>query len=224
MRAARELTAGVTPAKLVSGLPAPAALPAKQLDPATTAVVNKLFNELQAIFPAWRQAWPDDKALAAAKRSWIKGFAAAGITSLEQIRFGLEQCRQSGADFAPSVGKFIAWCQPTPEMLGLPNADRAYREACANAHPAAARDWSHPAVHHAACETGFYELASLPEERSRKLFERNYAATVRMVMAGEPLREIPKALPERVSVCTPEVGRSALAGLRNALKKEPAHG
>ncbi|GAB3484315.1 replication protein P [Azotobacter salinestris] len=196
----------------------------RQIDRGTASVVNALFCELQSVFPAWRQAWPDDKALESAKKTWIKGFMAAGINTLEQIRFGIEQCRRSGSDFAPSVGKFIAWCQPTPEMLGLPNADRAYREACANAHPAASRDWSHPAVHHAACETGFYELASLPEERSRKLFERNYAATVRMVLAGEPLREIPKALPERVSICTPEVGRSALAGLRNALKKESAHG
>ncbi|MFD2405476.1 replication protein P [Azorhizophilus paspali] len=216
MKQAVEIAKQVTPQQVQIG---PKTAP-RQIDKGTATVVNALFSELQSIFPAWRQAWPNDKALESAKKTWIKGFMAAGINRIEQIKFGVERCRQSGADFAPSVGKFVAWCQPTPEMLGLPCADRAYREACANAHPAASRDWSHPAVHHAACETGFYELSSLPEERSRKLFERNYAATVSMVLAGEPLREIPKALPERVSVCTPEVGRSALAGLRNALKKE----
>jgi len=190
----------------------------RAIDQGTASVVNKLFVELQSIFPAWKQAWPNDEALTAAKKSWIKGFMAAGIDTIEQIRFGIEQCRKSGGDFAPSVGRFIRWCEPTPEMLGLPDAAKAYREACANAHPAAERNWSHPAVHHAACETGFYELTNMPEERSRKLFDRNYAITVRMVMTGEPLREIPLALPETVSVRTEEVGRSALDRLRSIVK------
>lgn len=190
----------------------------QSVDPSTAGVVNALFTELQSIFPAWRQAWPDDKALSAAKKTWTKGFMAAGINTIEQIRFGIEQCRQSGGDFAPSVGRFIRWCEPTPEMMGLPDAAKAYREACANAHPAASRNWSHPAVHHAACETGFYELANMPEERSRKLFDRNYAITVRMVMTGQPLREIPLALPETVTVCTPEVGLAAIAALRAKVK------
>lgn len=215
MRQAKEIIPGAA-----ARLPSVMIKSPRQIDPATAEVVNRLFAELQCIFPAWRQAWPDNKALAAAKRSWIKGFAAAGINTLEQIRFGLGQCRQSGSDFAPSIGRFIQWCKPTPELLGLPSADAAYREACRKVHPAFTGNWSHQAVYHAACQTGFYELDNLPEERSRKLFDRNYGATVEMVMAGEPLREIPKALPASVSTCTPEVGRNALAGLREALKRQ----
>lgn len=218
MRAVQALTAGIRAGAALPPIPVAATTLPRQVDPATVEVVNRLFVELQAIFPAWRQAWPDDKALAAAKRSWIKGFAAAGITSLEQIRFGLEQCRLYGGDFIPSVGKFIVWCRPTPESLGLPTPARAFREACRNAHPAAAARWSHEAVHHAACETGFHELRSLPEDRSRVLFERAYAVTVRMLLAGEPLREIPKALPASVSVSTPEVGKAALSALRRQVR------
>ena len=192
----------------------------RAIDQGTASVVNSLFAELQCIFPAWKQAWPDEDSLKAAKRSWIKGFMAAGINSLEQIRFGIQQCRKSGGDFAPSVGRFIRWCEPTPEMLGMPDSHKAYREACANAHPAADRKWSHPGVHHAACETGFYELANMSEERSRKLFDRNYAITIRMVMNGEPLREIPLALPETVSMRTEEVGRAALEGLRKVVRRD----
>lgn len=193
----------------------------RAIDQGTASVVNKLFVELQSIFPAWKQAWPTTEALDAAKKSWIKGFMAAGINSLDQIRFGIQQCRKSGGDFAPSVGRFIRWCEPTPEMMGLPDAAKAYREACANAHPAATRNWSHPAVEHAACETGFYELTSLPEERSRKLFDRNYAITVRMVMTGQPLKKIVEGLPDPYSVSdvrTEEVGRAALAALRAKVK------
>lgn len=200
---------------------APISLP-RAVDPATAEVVNKLFAELQSIFPAWKQAWPTEQALNAAKRTWIKGFMRAGLTSLEQIRYGIDRCRESGADFAPSVGKFIQWCRPTPELLGLPSANAAYREACRIAHPAADRTGIHPAVYHAACETGFFELASLPEEKSRRLFDRAYELTVQMVLNGQPLREIPKALPEKVSVSNPAAGRAALAVLRQMLK-EPAH-
>src|SRR5690606_10805530 len=216
MRSAKDLIPSATSGQHVT-VAEPARSP-RSVDTGTAEVVNTLFAELQCICPAWKQAWPDDASLRAAKRSWIKGFMAAGISSLEQIRFGIQQCRLRGGDFAPSVGKFIGWCRPTPEMLGLPSADRAYREACRIAHPAADRAGAHPAVYHAACETGFYELANLPQERSRQLFERNYAATVRMVMAGEPLREIPKALPQKVAVRTEAVGRAALAGLRRAVR------
>lgn len=64
--------------------PASSAIP-KTLPPGTIDVVNALFKELQAIFPAWKQAWPDDDALKAAKRSWTKAFIVEGINQLEQI-------------------------------------------------------------------------------------------------------------------------------------------
>lgn len=197
-----------------------AAEASRAIDLGTAEVVNKLFAELQCIFPAWKQAWPDAAALDAAKKSWIKGFMSAGINSLEQIRFGIQQCRKHGGDFAPSVGKFIGWCQPTAEMLGLPSADKAYREATTNAHPSVTNaKWSHAAVYHAANETGFHNLNTLSADASRKLFDRNYAITVRMVIAGEPLKALPLALPEKVDARrTPEVAKSALEALRKAVR------
>lgn len=221
MKTAHEIATRIDPALApVAGQP-PAP---RQLDEGAALVINAVFREVQSCCPAWRQAWPDDKALAAAKRSWTKAFMAAGLRSIEQVRLGIEQLRLRHGDgkapWVPGSGEFIALCQPTAESLGMPPMDAAYREACRNAHPAAAPRWSHAAVHHAACETGFHELRTLPEEKSRRLFERAYAMTVRMLLAGEPLREIPKALPASASTCTPEVGRNALAGLRAALKRQ----
>lgn len=146
-----------------------------------------------------------------------------GLTG-QQIAEGLAALVARGDEWPPSAPDFRNLCTgASPEALGLPAVEKAYREACRNAHPAADQRWSHPAVHHAACETGFHELRSLSEEKSRKLFERAYAVTVRMLLAGEPLREIPKALPESVSVSTPEVGRAALAALRRQVRGV-AHG
>lgn len=190
-----------------------------ELDEKSTDIVNRLFVELQAIFPAWKQAWPTDRALAAAKRSWVRGFMAAGIRDLNQIRFGLERCREHGSDFAPSVGKFIDWCRPSPESLGLPTVEQAYLTACRISHPAASRTDVHPAVWHAACETSLLALSTMPEVKSRPVFERAYALTVDMIIKGEPLREIPKALPEKVSVpADREKVKTALDEMRKLIR------
>jgi len=172
----------------------PPAMPAipKTLPPGTVDVVNALFKELQAIFPAWKQAWPTDAALSTAKRSWIKAFIVAEINTLEQIRFGIERCRSLGTDFAPSVGKFIKLCQPTPEMLGIPPHDKAFREALVNAHPSrfGNRTWSHPAVRHAALQCEMHNLGDLIPEKASKVFDRAYDITIRMLMQGKPLEDI----------------------------------
>lgn len=172
----------------------PPALPTipKTLPPGTVDVVNALFKELQAIFPAWKQAWPNDVALGAAKRSWTKAFIVAGINQIEQIRFGIERCRALGTDFMPSVGKFVTLCQPTPEMLGIPSHDKAFREALLNLHPAriTSREWSHPAVRHAALQCEMHNLADLISEKASKVFDRAYDITIRMLMNGQPLEDI----------------------------------
>lgn len=171
----------------------PAAAPApKQLASGTVRVVNTLFIELMAIFPAWKQAWPDDEALAAAKRSWIKAFMAAGINTLEQIRFGVERCRALGRPFAPSVGEFVDMCQPTPEEMGIPPLARALAEALENFHPSRAwsRQWTHPAVRHAALQCEAQNLGSMEVERAEKVFARAYDITIRMLVAGKPLGDI----------------------------------
>lgn len=158
-------------------------------------VINALFKELKAIHPAWQHAWPTKEIENLTKISWTKAFTAERINTIEQIRHGIAMCRKNNSPFMPSSGQFIDWCRPSPEDLGLPSVDRAYLLACVASHPNSYRDQLHPAVHHAACETGYYALANLPESKSRPMFERAYQITVEMVLKGEPLREIPLALP-----------------------------
>ncbi|XXE61115.1 Replication protein P [Pseudomonas sp. R1-18] len=220
MRPVNELMANM------GNLPAVETAPRK-IDAGTAQVVNTLFRELRAIFPAWKQAWPDDDTLKAAKRSWIKAFMAQGINQIEQIRYGIENCRKLQKPFAPSAGEFIALCQPTPEMLGIPSHDAAYAEAVANAHPCmvGSRQWSHQAVYHAASQSGFHALSRLSTDASRKLFDRNYDITIRMVLDGKPLRNIPLALPSRADGrMTPEIGNKALAELRKGRQSHMGKG
>lgn len=209
-------------AKVQSGqhIPAEYSIPEDvkdELNRKTAAVINDLFRDLRTICSAWKQAWPDEATHRAAKQQWLTAFLEAGINAPEQLQFGLMRCRQSGREFIPAPGKFIEWCHPSPEMLGLPALAAAFREACRNAHPSMAGQakWSHDAVWHAAKECGFENLNRLATDLSSKLFERNYSIAVRRLVAGEPLQKMPLALPAEVAArSTPEVGRAALASLR----------
>ena len=154
--------------------------------------------------------------------------AVLGGLNGQQIAVGLAALAANGDDWPPSAPEFRKLCvNRTPEAFGLPSVDQAYREATRNVHPnmVGIGGWSHSAVHHAACEAGFYNLITLPMDTSRKLFERNYTIACRMVMDGEPLKPIPLALPESVDGRrTEEVGRRALAKLRGQLLGDAAHG
>ncbi|WP_175649460.1 replication protein P [Pseudomonas sp. Marseille-P9899] len=187
------------------------------IDRQTAKAINHLFRDLRVICSGWRQAWPDVAAYKASKQQWLLAFFEAGINRPEQLQFGLMRARQLGSPFIPSPGTFIEWCQPSPEMLGLPPMAAAFREACRNAHPAMAgrAEWSHDAVWHAAKECGFESLNRLATDLAAKLFERNYVIAVRRLVAGQPLQKMPLALPAKVAArSTPEVGRAALAALR----------
>lgn len=221
MKSVATVTSGLW-AKVQSGQfiakdePLPADVQA-ELNRETAVVINGLFRQLRAIFPAWKQAWPDMPAYKAAKKEWLQAFLEAGLRSLDQLQFGLMGARQSGRDFIPAPGVFIGWCTPTAEMLGLPTLQAAHREACRNAHPCMAgrAKWSHDAVWHTAKECGFESLNKLETSLSLKLFERNYAITVRRLIEGLPLQKMPLALPAEVEARrTPAVGNNALANIR----------
>ena len=147
------------------------------------------------------------------KLEWALALQQEGVTPAE-IEHG-SRAVITRCEYPPRLAEFRAMCRVSPEMLGLPSLESAYLEAVRNAHPAASPAWSHQAVCHAATEVGFWNLAQLPGEKSRELFERAYTITCRMIMTGEPLREIPKALPAEVSIpARPETARAHLAAMR----------
>lgn len=150
----------------------------------------------------------------------VWGKALTGVDGA-QIAKGMQACLEQKLEWPPSAPQFRGMCEASPADYGLPTEDHAYKEACRNAHPAMkdCAKWTHDAVYHAACETGFYNLNKLSMSDSRKLFSRNYAISMRMVMSGEKLREIPLALPEKtLAGTTPEVARSALDTMRKKLR------
>lgn len=196
------------------------------IDPSTRAVIEDLFDRLKGIYPAWKQAWPTDRELNAAKREWLAEFMRAGIRSIEQIQHGLRLAAQNREAFVPAVGVFIGWCF-APEAFGLPSLERAYAEAMRKTHASTAArcGWSHPAVYHAAVAVGFFHLQRLERKHGLQLFERKYLEQCRAIGRGETLAPAPvAALPEQAGPSTPEVGREALAALRSRVRGGSSHG
>ncbi|EXF95780.1 Replication protein P [Pseudomonas fluorescens HK44] len=182
MRIVKSVTPAAAKAIRTGQGSAPAPVQLGNVDSQTAEVVEKIFRQLKAIFPAWKTAWPDEKALGSAQRSWTKGFIDAGICDINQVEFGIKQCRKSGSPFAPSIGQFIQWCTPGPAAYGMPAAADAWMEALMGTA-------SHEAVRIAANATGIFDLRSAKQDDKamRARFERNYEIVLRRAQSGQPL-------------------------------------
>lgn len=184
-------------------------------------VVNEVFKRLKAIFPAWRQAMPDDQAEQQTKRQWTIAFVEAGLSSLQQIQMGLTLARKQQTDWWPSPGKFIGWCQPTPEQFGLPSEASAFSMACRqfvdDDLPDAVR------IARENCEP--YSWLLMPEVKARNVFSYHYGVVVRRIMNGEDVHaEVPAALPAKPESrpCEPAVAKHHIARIKAMLGRKAA--
>lgn len=192
----------------------------------TAEVVNKLFREMSAIFPAFRTAWPTEDDLKRAKVNWVKAFQSEGINTIEQLRFGLQKCRKIDRPFAPSCGEFISWCKPEAKDLGLPPEFEAYNLAvrmssqfsdfvpeCEN---------THTVLRHVLQQIGIFEFRSMIAEKAKKTFGHYYAISCQQFVNGE-LAIIPKALPQKIDStqesCSKDVAESSLRKIKEILGK-----
>lgn len=92
------------------------------------AAVNQLFIQLRAIFPAWKQSFPDEASYREAKRIWLETLVNAGVISFAQLQVGIEKAKQARSPFFPSVGEFVSWCNVDRYVaLGLPNEEKLLR-------------------------------------------------------------------------------------------------
>lgn len=148
---------------------------------------------------------------------WTTGLE--GLTP-EQIGIGLNSCmsRRDIKDvdridpWPPTLPEFRALCLPTPEQAGLPSEDVAYMAAC-NC------DWSlHPVVWVAALKVGRTRLKQSRENKTRKLFAKEYRKLIDRVMGGEVFT-MPEPAGPAVTVQRTSRERAALeiAKLRQAI-------
>lgn len=190
----------------------------------TASVVNAVIKELKACCPAWRLSWANDSEAESFRISLTRAFLSEGVTTVEQLRHMVRWLRSRDEPYLPSIGQIVSRCKPTAEALGLPDVSTAYRQAAHLAHPCAGDDVrakAHPVVWHATTQL-FWELGNLSEKESFPLFERVYEQTIKAFADGQPLREVPKALPPPQPTAADkerslEAGRAAMAEIRRKL-------
>lgn len=81
------------------------------IDADTMEVVDKLFNDLIAVFPAFKQAWPTTDVMDTAKRIWTLAFMTEGFNDLEVIKRGIVEYSLLKNPFIPTAGQFIELCK-----------------------------------------------------------------------------------------------------------------
>lgn len=184
---------------------------------------NQFFGELMAIRPAWKQAFPTDELLKTAKNQWSIALLEARVNQ-EQLTLAMRKLRQSPDDFFPSVGKFLELCKPTPQDYGLPTLESAYREVCDKCGYVGHVQWSHPAVYHAITQVGLFDFRQMTNERAFEAFKTAYKATVKAVMSGQSLPEIPKAIEQKKEPvkASADVANKHLVNLK-AMFGKPVH-
>lgn len=158
----------------------------------TTHVVHELFKILPGIFPAFRQAYPTETEFNAAKREWVKGFLQHHINNFEMLNQGLSKLRALNTPFIPSIGQFIALCQPSPEDLGLPSMEKAYKNAVSNAHPSSHhKNWACDEVKEAVKRIGSYNFSHMTEKEAKKAFESVYKEIISEKSGTFAIQELP---------------------------------
>jgi len=168
---------------------------------------NQLFIELQAIFPAWRQALPSVEHINAAKRNWMAAMIDAGINTQEQIEQGLSKARLKASPFFPAPGEFIAWCKPEA-VNQFPDPEQAFAEAIRNAGKIGTRKWTHAAIQEAATRVGLFDLSRMNAAEAQKSFLSAFkkvcdemgSGTLRIALSHDSGGNIDKSKPSSQAV------------------------
>ncbi|HHF7341073.1 TPA: replication protein P [Legionella anisa] len=165
------------------------------LDPHVVEVVNKIFVFFYAICRGFDKQYQDPKRLNVEKTQWVRAFMDIGFNTLEKVKLGIKKCRLESPINTPTIGQFVKWCTPSIDELGIPCLESAYEEACKNSSTyLTEKKWSHQAVYHAWKMCNSHDLRTLSKKNTFPIFERNYDITVKMIMRGEKLKEIPLAI------------------------------
>ena len=86
-------------------------------------IINGVFSQLLATFPASPPANRDQNELNEIRRQWVLAFRENRITTMEQVNAGMRVARRQNRPFLPSPGQFVARCREEASVTaGLPNA------------------------------------------------------------------------------------------------------
>ena len=158
--------------------------------------INQLFAEFEiAYHNQYYKAYSSEERLVLAKKYWL---SCLGSYVPSQIVAAARHVVKTH-DFLPTVSVVVRACEDGASLFGLPSARDAYIEACRAPSPKVQAKWSHEAVYFAGKSTGWFQLASEPEEKVLPLFEYYYQDLCQRVLRGEDLSvPQPAAIPTHI--------------------------
>ena len=178
--------------------------------------INQTFTLFQLNYHnQFFSAFPDQQDQDFTKKLWLESL---GKFTPQQILQGakaaIEQC-----EYLPNLHRMMQLCQSQGPGGTLPSAHDAYVEACHAPKPKAAFNWSHPAVYHAALQTGWYVISNEVERKAFPLFEKAYREVCQRVLDGEQLViDAPELLEEQpAKPLSKEESRERVAELKDLL-------
>lgn len=211
--------------------PSTSILPTGEIDVETKLLFNEIFIRLVAIYPAWRQAFPDQEAIDESRRLWSKEIKRHNINQWEIIEDALSACVDAGGAFIPEVGKFIGYCRDAAlKRSGGLETMKAYKQL--QGHYAKPIEHREPCdlnrlVYHTISQVDFDVVAfkEMRTEDAIKYFSDHYQETLKHALAGGEIKEPIKRAHriENPSGVTPmkrnkERGNAALGNLKDLLK------
>lgn len=158
--------------------------------------INRVFAELElAYHNQYHKAFAHEDSVTLAKQLWLDTLRAYTPEVL------VRACRAAiaASEYLPSLHSIQKHCLEQLQVLGIPDAYSAFREACNASSPKRNFAWSHPLVYHAGVASDWFFLANNPESKTLPVFEHRYQLLCQRALNGEQFRvEAQAALPDEV--------------------------
>ena len=169
----------------------------------TAEILNELFNQLRATFPASMANFRTQEELNEFRRQWLLAFGENGITDLAQVAAGMRVARRQEKPFLPSPGQFVAWCRSEVAIAaGLPDigqlVEMVYRYCRTRGQYPDAESYPWESKAHYWMVTGLYthmRANSLSDSELRRKASDELSSMVRRLNAGEVIPEPVKRIP-----------------------------
>jgi hypothetical protein len=180
-----------------------------------TAAIEQLFLRFSVRYQrGWTSLFPTAEAYRVARNEWALILAEVDAAGIERA---LQRCLAEFPTYPPKPAEFLVLTQPTPDELGLPSLEVAYRAA-------SQRRWRfHPLVWQIVQVIGPWRFRSLPESEARACFAEHYHALVAQVAAGRqlhlPEKRAPRLTQKPSPVTAPGAARAHLARIKALLRR-----
>lgn len=188
-------------------------------------IIEQLFNELFAHFPAWRQYFSDASQADNIMSVWMEAIMDAGINDPETLAQGIKRASKTfSSAFIPSPEQFVRCCRPTAEELGIPDHAKALSQSLACGLSDKAWGRHHPFLFYfweRMGEGDRYSILKMQNDQAMRMTKPAYERLVDDIVSGKidinaPLK---KKLPATINgkIKAPEAAKPHLEALSDLI-------